>query len=219
MKALVFDLDGTLLNTIEDLKAAVNYAIGQFGYDKITSAQAKNYIGNGIRKLVERSLGGDLKYLDEAFSEFQSYYNKNYNVYTKPYDGIYELLEYSKNKGYLLACVSNKSIVPLNKLINEHFNGFFTTVIGDGEGYERKPNPEVLLECAKRLNIDISDIIYIGDSDVDVKTVKNASCKGIFVDYGYRLKEELIKSGASIICSTPLEIINVLEEYNEYRND
>lgn len=219
LKALVFDLDGTLLNTIEDLRLAVNNSIGLYGYRPISLQQAKNYIGNGIRKLVERSIDYDLTHLDEAYNEFISYYNKNYNVYTMPYDGINTLLEYAKNKGYLLACVSNKNIVPLRYLINAHFDGYFMEVIGDGEGFQRKPDPETLFEIAKRLNVNISDIIYIGDSDIDVETVKNAKCDGIFVSYGYRHKEDLIKAGAKIICSTPLEIIDVLEKEYGYRND
>ncbi len=219
MKALVFDLDGTLLNTIEDLKNAINYAIGLYGYQPISSQQAKDYVGNGIRKLVERSIGSDLTYLDESYNEFVSYYTKNCNVYTKPYDGIKALLDYANEKDYLLACVSNKNIVPLKLLIDAHFCGYFITVIGDGEGFQRKPNPDTLFECAKRLNVNISDIIYIGDSDVDVETVKNAKCDGIFVDYGYRQKNDLINKGAEIICSSPLEIIEVLEKKYGYRND
>lgn len=220
MKALVFDLDGTLLNTIEDLKIAVNHAITKYGYNEISSDDAKSYIGNGIKNLVKRSLGNDLTYLEEAFEAFKEYYFYNCNNKTTVYDGIYDVIDYAKKNNYLLACVSNKNSYCLNFLVDYFFKDTFSVVIGDGDGFKKKPAPDVIIECAKRLNINVCDVIYIGDSDVDVKTVINSKCKGIFVDYGYRNKEELINSGANVILSSPLEIIKILGDENYgYRND
>lgn len=212
MKAVVFDLDGTLLDTIKDLAMATNYAITYYGYKSISIEDTKRYIGNGIRNLILRSIGNDLTHIDDLFLRFKEYYTLHCSDYTKPYAGIYDTLDKLKKDGYRLGCISNKQQYALDVLIDKHFKGYFDVVIGDGSGYKRKPDPEVIYEAAKRLNVSIDDFIYVGDSDVDVKTVENSSCKGIFVSYGFRDKEVLESLNAKVIVDSAYNIYNKVKE-------
>ncbi len=197
-KLVIFDLDGTLLDTIEDLNAALNYTLAEFNFTKISVTKTRQLVGNGIRNLIIRAAGTD-KDIDLMFKCFMDYYNKNVNVYTKPYNNIKELIINLKEKGYKLAVISNKNIVPLKLLIDSHFEGLFDLVLGDGMGYKRKPDPEIIHECIKKLDSNLDNTYYIGDSEVDVLSVSNAKCKGIFVSYGFRDKSILEAAGAKLI--------------------
>ena len=211
IRAVVFDLDGTLLNTLEDLMDSCNYAIGKYGYNKITLEETRSFIGNGIKKLIERSLKGDLRYLEECFEAFKEYYYDHCNIHTKSYEGIDSLIDYLISKEIKIGVVSNKRYDTLNLLVHSHFKDKFKHIIGDGEGLKRKPDPETIVEMAKRLDVNINELCYIGDSNVDVETVINTGCRGLFVDYGFRSKEDLIIAGARDIFSSPMEIISYLE--------
>ena len=214
MKAVVFDLDGTLLDTLEDLTFATNYAISHYGYPSITKEDTKKYIGNGIRNLILRSVGHDLTHIDEMFLKFKEYYSIHCLDFTKPYPGIYQTLDRLKEDGYRLGCVSNKAQYALDILIKKHFDGYFEVVIGDGV-YKRKPDPEAIYETSKRLNVRIEDLIYVGDSDVDVMTVNNAKCKGVFVSYGFRENEVLVNLGAKNIVDSAYNIYDKVKEIEE----
>ncbi len=211
-KCVVFDLDGTLLNTLKDLNEACNFALSKYGYPIVSLEETKKFIGNGIKNLIEKSLKGDNTLFEEVFFTFQEYYFTNCNVYTKPYAHIYDLLTFCKQNKYYIAVLSNKKQEMLEKLCNIHFSNFFDGIVGDRQDIKKKPSPEGLFYIAKSLNISIKDIIYIGDSEVDVKTVKNANCRGVFVDYGFRERSVLIENGAEIVLSSPLEIKKYLEE-------
>lgn len=212
--AVVFDLDGTLLDTLKDLQEAVNYSINKYNYNKITLEQTRNFIGNGINNLLIKSVNGDLTHIDNILKDFKEFYKINCNNYTKPYDGIADVVNYLKENNIKLAVVSNKIKNILEILVKAHFNDSFAVIIGDGEGYKKKPDIEVLEVCAKKLNTNINNIVYVGDSDVDVLTVKNAGCYGLFVDYGFRDRCDLINSGASEeqICHTAYELKDKLIE-------
>ena len=170
----VFDLDGTLLNTLEDLADAVNYSLAQFGMPQRTIEEVRNYVGNGIRLLIERSVpnGTDLPVIDNVFECFKKYYQEHCNDKTKAYDGIIDMLKELKQSGIKLAVLSNKA---------------------------QKPAPDALLECAAIADIALEDIAYIGDSDVDVLTARNAGVDCIAVSWGFRDKGVLIKAGADKI--------------------
>lgn len=208
-KLVIFDLDGTLLDTIADLNAALNHTLAEFNFTKISCEKTRELVGNGIRNLIIRASGTDSN-IDLMFKCFMDYYNKNVNVYTKPYNNIKDLIIKLKNIGFKLAVVSNKNIIPLKTLVDYHFNDLFDLVLGDGMGFKRKPDSEIINECMKRLDSDCKHTIYIGDSDVDVKTVNNTGCHGIFVSYGFRDKEKLIEAGAKTILDNVSDLSNYL---------
>ena len=207
-KLAIFDLDGTILDTIYDLNQALCYTLAEFNLSKISVEETKANLGRGIRNLIKTSAKLD-ECPDNMFNTFMSYYNNNVNNYTKPYDGINELLINLKNRGYKLAVISNKNIKPLSLLIDSHFKNIFNLVLGEGMGFPKKPNPDIVLYCINKLGSDINNTIYIGDSDIDIQTVKNVGCNGLYVSYGYRPKEKLIETGAEII----FDNVQKLQEY------
>ena len=209
--AILFDLDGTLLDTLEDLTDAMNYAKCIFGYKKNSIEDTRRYIGNGITNFIKRSINFENEHLEEIEKRFKEYYLKNCNNNTKPYDGIYEILDYLKSKGIRLGVVSNKAIYATEILINSHFPNYFDVIIGDGMGLPKKPKPDAINYACEKLNTSILNIIYIGDSDVDIETINNAGCKGIIVSYGFRDKEELLAK-VDNVCQTTKELLKKIKE-------
>lgn len=197
----VFDLDGTLLNTLEDLADAVNYSLAQFGMPQRTIEEVRNYVGNGIRLLIERSVpnGTDLTVIDNVFECFKKYYQEHCNDNTKAYDGIIDMLKELKQSGIKLAVLSNKAQNAVTKLCDIYFDNLLDITFGAREGIAKKPAPDALLECAAIADIALEDIAYIGDSDVDVLTARNAGVDCIAVSWGFRDKGVLIKAGADKI--------------------
>lgn len=210
-KLIIFDLDGTILDTILDLNMALNHVFTEYNLPKISVDDTRLNLGNGIRRLIIDSKGND-ENIDILYKRFMEYYNENYNVYTKPYEGIIDLLYILKNKGYKLAVISNKNIVPLKKLVDYHFKDIFDIVLGDGMGFNRKPDPEIINYCINRMDSNIENTIYIGDSDIDIKTVDNSGVNGLFVSYGYRRKEILEKNGAKLIFDDVLDLKDYLNK-------
>lgn len=209
--AILFDLDGTLLDTLEDLTDAMNYAKCIFGYKKNSIEDTRRYIGNGITNFIKRSINFENEHLEEIEKRFKEYYLKNCNNNTKPYDGIYEILDYLKKKGIRLGVVSNKAIYATEILINSHFPNYFDVIIGDGMGLPKKPKPDTINYACEKLNTSILNIIYIGDSDVDIETINNVGCKGIIVSYGFRDKEELLAK-VDNVCQTTKELLKKIKE-------
>lgn len=204
---VIFDLDGTLLDTLEDLTYALNYSLDLYGYNHANIFDTRRFIGNGIRKLIEcASNDSDNNHLDIMFNRFKEYYTPHCNDYTKPYAGIIEVLEYLKSKNIKLGVVSNKAKYALEILVNAHFPNTFSVIIGDGEGLKRKPNPEPILKAIELLGSKPQNAIYVGDSDVDIKTINNAGCNGIIVSFGYRDKELLIENNAMNLCDSVDEL-------------
>lgn len=191
--AILFDLDGTILDTLADLTDAVNYAKCEYGYKPNTISDTRMMIGNGIRNFIERSVNHDLTHIEEISDRFKLYYKDNCNNKTKPYDGIYDVLNYLKSKKIKMGVVSNKAIYATSILIDSHFEGYFDIVLGDGMEMPKKPDPTIIKYACERLNARIENTIYIGDSDVDIKTINNSGCIGMIVSYGFRDKNELLK--------------------------
>ena len=208
----IFDLDGTLLDTLEDLTDSTNYIMQQFGYPERTLAEVRSFVGNGIRKLLERSApkGTTGEEIDRMFEQFKEYYGAHCAEKTKPYDGMMELLEKLKKQGVKLAVVSNKADYAVKALCEQYFPGYFDEAVGERTGIARKPAPDTVNEVLKNLQIDKSKAVYIGDSEVDVQTARNADMDCIAVDWGFRDTGVLKEAGADIIVSTPEKLFNYL---------
>ena len=204
----IFDLDGTLLDTLEDLADSANYIMSSFGHPERTISEIRNFVGNGIRKLIERSAPKDtpVEEIDQMFEQFKVYYGEHCADKTKPYDGIIELLQKLRKQGVKLAVVSNKADYAVKALCEQYFPKYFDEAVGEREGIARKPAPDTVKEVLKNLQMDKSQAVYIGDSEVDVQTARNAGMDCIAVDWGFRDISVLKEAGAEIIVSTPAEI-------------
>jgi len=207
---VIFDLDGTLLNTLDDLCDSVNFALRQFGMPERSLSEIRNFVGNGVRILVKSSApeGTSENDVDRILSVFREHYKDHSRDKTKPYDGIVELLQYLSEKGIPTAVVSNKVDSAVQALVPEYFGSLISVAIGELEGVKRKPEPDTVLLAMERLGC--SRPVYVGDSEVDVKTAKNAAVDGIFVTWGFRSEEELLAAGASVTVHTADELREVL---------
>lgn len=207
-KAAVFDLDGTILDTLEDLKDSLNYSLSEAGLPGRTLEETRRFVGNGVHKLIERAVpqGTAEAEIDRIFADFKSYYKDHCAVKTKPYEGIRELLVQLREKGCLTAVVSNKVDFAVKSLCEFYFPDLFDVTVGEREGIRRKPYPDSLLEVMKTLRIKAKETLYIGDSEVDVQTAKNGGTDCLAVDWGFRSRETLEEQGAKIIVSSPEEI-------------
>ena len=214
-KVAIFDLDGTLLNTIEDLANACNYALSKFSFPTHTLEKYKRFVGNGLYKLVERALPIEHKDKDTVnmvLDVFNKYYNEHMMDVTKPYDGIIELLDELILNGVKLAVVSNKKHDFTLEIVNKYFGSRFNIVFGQRENYKAKPDPVTVLEVIDNFNITKDECIYIGDSDIDIITAKNAKVTSVGVTWGFRSEEELIREGADYIVHNTYELRNKINQ-------
>lgn len=210
--AFIFDLDGTLLNTLEDLKSAVNYALGEMSYPKRTLQEVKSFIGNGIAMLVKRSLPQGVSAEDEekALELFKKYYALHLNDNTAPYDGIEALLKYLKSMGIKTGVVTNKNHLEAKRLTEKFFGDLIDVTVGHKNSIPTKPNPQALFEAMKELDCDKSNTLFFGDSDVDVLTAHNAGVPCVGVTWGFRDREVLESAGADFIIQSPEEAKKLL---------
>lgn len=211
---IIFDLDGTLLNTLEDLYIAFNYAIKKSGYPKRTPEQIKSYVGNGIKKAIERALPEPVseEELEKIIEIFKEYYEKNIAVKTKPYDGILPLLKELRNKSYKIAVVSNKYDNAVKDLCKKYFGEYIDIAIGESTEIPKKPNPQGVLKAIKELNSRIESSVYIGDSEVDIQTAQNANLPCISVLWGFKDKDFLVQNGGKYFAKKPKDIIEIIEK-------
>ena len=205
---MIFDLDGTLLNTLEDLTDSVNYVLWKHGYPERTVQEVRSFVGDGIHKLIERSLPEETLpfVVEECFREFTAYYKVHCADKTRPYDGIPEMLVRVRKAGIRTAVVSNKADYAAKELCAKYFPGMFDEVVGERMGIHRKPSPDSVNEVIRLLGVSKEETVYIGDSDVDVQTAKNAGIDGIFVAWGFKGADFLCKAGAERIVTGPEEI-------------
>lgn len=210
---MIFDLDGTLLNTLEDLTDSVNYVLWKHGYPERTVQEVRSFVGDGIHKLMERSLPeGTLPFvLEECFKEFTPYYKVHCANKTRPYEGIPELLQRLKVAGVQTAVVSNKADYAAKELCAKYFPGMFDEVVGERMGIHRKPSPDSVNEVIRLLGASKEETVYIGDSDVDVQTAENAEIDGIFVAWGFKGEDFLRNAGAKRIVSNVQELLEMIE--------
>lgn len=208
-KLYIFDLDGTILDTLTDLWLAVNYTMRRFGYPTLERDEVADRTGNGIARLVRLSLPSDA---DEdvqkvALATFKEYYVEHCADNTKPYEHIKEVILSLKNGGAKCAVISNKADEAVQKLAKDYFDGLFDAVVGQKDGVRQKPYPDEVESVLDRLGIKKHDAVYIGDSEVDVQTANNAGIDLIAVSWGFRGKARLEESGAKVIVDAPEQIL------------
>lgn len=211
-KAVIFDLDGTLLNTLDGLKNSTNYALETLGYTQHSTENIRKFVGNGVSKLIERAIPGGKSNLDfeTCLKLFKKHYSETMLQSTKPYAGIIELLNALMQKNIKIAVLSNKFDAAVKQLCGKYFSGLIDIAVGESEKTPPKPNPQGVLSILQYFNLTADDVIFVGDSEVDVKTAKNASIPCIGVLWGFREKEILEKEGADVIINQPGELIKYL---------
>lgn len=209
---VIFDLDGTLLYTLEDLTDAVNYALRVCGLPPRSIDEIRMFVGNGIKKLMMRVMpeGEENPLFEKAFEAFKTYYALHCNDKTRAYDGVQALLRELKNAGYALAIVSNKVDSAVKALRDMYFQDV-TVAIGDREGMRRKPAPDSVLLALQELGKEKEHAVYVGDSDVDLQTARNAGLPCISVLWGFRDREFLTAQGAEIFAELPAEVMELIK--------
>lgn len=211
-KLAVFDMDGTILDTLEDLKDSTNFALEKCGYPTRSYDEVRRFVGNGIRKLIERAVpeGLTTEQIDRVHEVFTEHYKVHCADTTKAYDGIKPLLEKLRASGVKTAVVSNKADYGVQELCREYFDGLFDYAVGEREGIRRKPAPDAVNEALRVLGMSKSEAVYIGDSDVDFETAKNAELPCISVLWGFRDEEFLREKGATLFVRDPAEIYDII---------
>ena len=206
----IFDLDGTLLNTLDDLAASVNYALRTHGMPERTLDEVRSFVGNGVRLLMERAIpeGAANPRFEETFATFRAYYMEHSLDTTRPYDGIPEMIHALKQRGCRLAVVSNKFYAATQELIR-HFFPEITVAIGEheAEGIRKKPAPDTVFEALRQLGVGKEKAVYVGDSDVDLQTAHNSGLPCISVLWGFRDHDFLLAHGATTFISRPEELL------------
>ena len=211
-QTVIFDLDGTLLYTLDDLSAAVNYALRESGFPLRDKNEIRRFLGRGIRNLMERSVpaGTEEAAFEAAFSLFREYYAIHSLDCTRPYEGIPALLEALQSRGIPCGIVSNKVDSAVQKLWQRYFADQVSLAVGERPGVRKKPAPDAVLTILDQLHADPGRAVYVGDSEVDYATAANAGLDCILVDWGYRDRAELEALGARGVVSTPEELLALL---------
>ena len=211
-KAIIFDLDGTLTDTLEDLYLSVNHALRSCNLPERSLDEVRRFVGNGIRKLIERSVPEDtsIDMLERCFEAFRAYYVIHCQDHTRLYPGIASLLTALHAKGYRMAVVSNKLQAGVDELADTFFNGVIDVAIGEQSGIPRKPEPDMVRHALDRLGVKKEEAIYVGDSDVDLQTASNAGLPCISVLWGFRNRDFLVAHGATMLVESPQEVLELV---------
>lgn len=214
----IFDLDGTLLDTLDDLTVAVNFALRSVGAPERSREEVRSFVGNGIVKLMERALpngecGGGQKSADftRAFEEFKGYYAEHCADRTRVYDGVLPLLEALKGQGKLCAIASNKAEFAVKELSKRYFGRLIDVAAGENEaaGIRKKPAPDSVFAVIEKLNARGKRVVYVGDSEVDIETARNAALPCVSVTWGFKTREFLLENGAQTLVDEPKEILSL----------
>ena len=206
----IFDLDGTLLSTLDDLVASTNYALRWAGMPERTVEEVRMFVGNGVKLLMERAIPNGINNpkFEETYAKFREHYMEHNLDTTCPYEGIPELLRELKRRGKKLAIVSNKFYAATQELAKHFFPDTLEVAIGERDSIRKKPAPDTVLEALKQLGASKDNAVYIGDSDVDIMTAKNCNLPCISVLWGFRDKDYLVKHGGTIFVDKPSEILS-----------
>ncbi|MBQ7913343.1 MAG: HAD-IA family hydrolase [Clostridia bacterium] len=209
-KTVIFDLDGTLLDTLADLHASVNAALAAYGLPSRSVEEVRAFVGNGIAKLIERAIGDkNCPDFEGVLSAFKEHYGAHCKDKTKPYGGILELLKKLQAAGVKTAVVSNKADFAVKLLAEEYFSGLLLYAVGENEaaGVRKKPAPDSLFAVMEKLNAKKEDAVYVGDSEVDIQTAQNAGVACISVTWGFKDRKFLLTHGAKVLIDTPDAIL------------
>ena len=213
-KAIIFDMDGTVLNTIEDITDSVNVILERHGLPQRSVDEVRHFVGNGARVLMDKAVPEGEKHplFNEILKEYEAYYEDHCNIKTGPYRHIPELLKELSERGYKLAIVSNKPMGAVQELNEIYFKEYVEVAIGVTDKLRRKPYPDECLFAMEKLSVEKDDCIYVGDSDVDFKTATNTGIKCISCLWGFRTKEELISAGVkdNFYVNDPMEILDLV---------
>lgn len=209
---VIFDLDGTLLNTLDDLTDAVNFAMAENGFPTHSTEKIKSFVGNGIKKLIERSVpnGCSEDKTEKCFQDFCTFYEKHKTDKTKPYSGIVYMLSELKKAGFKTAVVTNKADFAAQALCKDIFGDLITVTVGANENIRHKPYPDSTVKVLQSLDSKPQDAYFVGDSDVDVQTAQNAGIDFIGVLWGFRDKSVLESAGANIFAENTQELCKLL---------
>lgn len=209
---VIFDLDGTLLDTLEDLADSVNFALSLYGFPCRRIEEIRSFVGNGVARLMELSIpdGMNNSQYGKCLADFRNHYSKNKQNKTKAYKGILELIRQLAKENYKLAIVSNKFDGAVKELNQVYFGGYIKVAIGESEGVSKKPAPDTVFKALDELGSAVNKAVYIGDSEVDVKTAKNSGIVCIGVTWGFRNRQVLEQEGADYIIDKPEELFKII---------
>ena len=213
INTVVFDMDGTVLNTLDDLTDAVNYVFSQFNLPPRSQEDYRKFFGNGIGYAMKCAApeGTPDSLFDKMIPIFREYYDEHCLDKTRPYDGILELMKALKDKGYKMAIVSNKIDSAVKELNERFFSEYVSVAIGEKPGIKRKPAADTVIAALNELGSSRDEAVYVGDSEVDLQTARNSGLPCIAVLWGFRDKDLLIENGATTFANTPKDVITVLE--------
>lgn len=210
---IIWDMDGTILNTLDDLRDSVNYTMEKFGFGTFNHQEIKAMLGNGLKLLIEQALpeGRNNPKFDDCLRVFKEYYNLHMNDKTRPYPQIAEVMEILRKKGYKQAIVSNKIDMAVQKLAEDYYP-FVDVALGEREGIKRKPAPDMVDLALTELNAAKNEAVYIGDSEVDLATAKNSGLDCISVLWGFRDRQDLLNAGVKYLAENPMQILDILQQ-------
>jgi len=212
-KAVIFDMDGTLVNSIHAIMYSMNNVLARHGLERINMDQCKSFVGNGIKELVRKAARvespGDER-LNLYYHEMVEDYSKNWDYQMYAYDGIAGLLDSLVQKNIKLGVNTNKNEDIAKLIIDKYFPGYFSYMAGGRDSMPKKPDPSGALLIAEKLGVSPSQCIYLGDSDVDIKTAKNAKMYAVGALWGFRSREELIRAGADAVIAEPMELLKII---------
>ena len=214
VNTVIFDMDGTVLDTLEDLTVSVNYVLSKFNMPEHSEEEYRKFFGNGIKYALKCAVTEETpeEVIEEMLPIFREHYNEHCLDRTKPYDGIIELMSMLKANGYKMAIVSNKIDSAVKELNDRFFSEYVDVAIGEKPGIKRKPAPDTVLAALDELGSKKEAAVYIGDSEVDLQTALNSELPCISVLWGFRDKDFLISKGASVFAETPEEVYDILKK-------
>ncbi len=217
IKAVLFDLDGTALDTLGDLCDSLNHALVLNNYPPRSLDETRRFVGNGVAKLIARAIpdGERNPLFSKCHDDFRAYYPGHMEIKTAPYPGVITLFETLKKDGFMLAVVSNKFDGAVKVLCNQYFGDLLGAAVGEGGDIRRKPAPDAAFEALRLLGCFPTEAVYVGDSEVDIQTAANAGLLCISVTWGFRPREYLVENGAKILADTPEELLEIIKQMSE----